>query len=300
MINNFMKNHSYKLFAKICESHLLEYSTAIPIVSNHPDGKSLIQYLHSEKKLAHNIRWETVPKLRWSELKLYYPGAWVIVQGSNGVGAIKAIDGRYEGIVVNPEDNEEDEPGEIIEIVDNRGGTVKNFLKSYIGKLEVFYIGSDSLELLKKSDERNKRQNSSKVYTSDTLAKKFKPLWKRAINAAIADIKGITVNMIKNGAFDKAINKLSRINKLERALENIEETGSQHVVVINKSVRLAVGMAASHHYPEETGELVRQHDNFYIPENYNGVELLLKDISNGDPKKLGTVLHFFKQGLMTI
>lgn len=293
-----MKTHSYKLFAKICESHLLEYSTAIPIVSNHPDGKSLIQYLHSEKNLAHNIRWETVPKLRWSELKQYYQGAWVIVQGSNGVGAIKAIDGNYTGIVVNPEDNEEDEAGEIIEIVDNRGGTVKNFLKSYIGKLEVFYIGGVPTEFLKKSQERDKNRvlnRKSSEISQDTLAKKFKPLWERAINAAIADIKGIAVNMIKNGAFSKARDKIDQIKKLEDTFEDEHRLDD----IINMGVSQAVGMAASHYYPEKTGNLRRTYSGVKS-EFDEGVELLLKDISNGDTKKLGTVLAFFKQSLLTI
>ena len=294
-----MKNtHSYKLFAKMCESQLMEYSTAIPILSNHPDGKSLIQFLHIRKKLPHNIRWETVPKLRWSGLKQDYQGAWVIVQGRNGVGAIKFTSGdkNYEGIVVNPDD------GDIEQIRDTRGGTIKQFLKSYIGKLEVFYVGREPPEFSKKSQERNKNRvlnRKSSEISHDTLEKKFKPLWIKAINAAIADIKGITVNMVKNGAFGKAGDKLDQIKKLERALEHIEEDSQHTPGIISMSVRLAVTMAASHYYPEETGNISRRWDG-YASEHNDGVELLLKDISNGDTKKLGTVLAFFKQGLMTI
>lgn len=293
-----MKKHSYKLFAIMCESQLMEYSTAIPILSNNPDGKSLIQFLHSRKKLAHNIRWETVPKLRWNALKQDYQGAWVIVQGRNGVGAIKSTSGdkNYEGIVVDPED------GDIEQIRDTRGGTVKEFLKSYIGKLEAFYVGRESTELLRKSQERDKNRvlnRKSSEISPETLEKKFKPLWIKAINAAIADIKGITVNMVKNGAFGKAGDKLDQIKKLERALEHIEEDSQHTAGIISMSVRLAVTMAASHYYPEETGNISRRWDG-YASEHNDGVELLLKDISNGDTKKLGTVLAFFKQGLMTI
>lgn len=285
-----MKTHSYKLFAKMCESQLMEYSTAIPILSNHPDGKSLIQFLHRSKKLAHDIRWETVPKLRWNDLKRHSLGAWVIVQGRNGVGAIKTFNNNnYEGIVVNPED------GEIEQIRNTRGGIIKEFLKSYIGKLEVFYVGRETSEFFNKSQERIKNReldrNSSEI-SQYTLVKKFEPLWEKVINAAIADIKGIAVNMIKNDAFSKARDKIDQIRKLEDALED------KHGL-INRGVNQAVRMAASYYYPEKTGNLMRTYQGF-TSEFHEGVELLLKDISNGDTKKLGTVLAFFKQSLLTI
>ena len=57
-------------------------------------------------------------------------------------------------------------------------------------------------------------------------------------------------------------------------------------------------MAASHYYPDQTGEISRAY-NGYTVDNRKGTTLILADISNGDQKKLGTVLAFFKRNLIS-
>jgi hypothetical protein len=58
-------------------------------------------------------------------------------------------------------------------------------------------------------------------------------------------------------------------------------------------------MAASHHYPEQTGSITKGYSNSYSAQRSEGPQQLLKDIANGDQKKLGTVLGFFKRALIT-
>jgi hypothetical protein len=59
-------------------------------------------------------------------------------------------------------------------------------------------------------------------------------------------------------------------------------------------------MAASHHYPDKTGEITRGYrGGNYNAEYSEGPATLLKDISQGDTAKLGTVLAFFKRALIS-
>jgi hypothetical protein len=60
-------------------------------------------------------------------------------------------------------------------------------------------------------------------------------------------------------------------------------------------------MAASHHYPEQTGAISRSGygGGAYNAERSEGGSQLMKDIAGGDQKKLGTVLTFFKRSLIT-
>jgi hypothetical protein len=60
-------------------------------------------------------------------------------------------------------------------------------------------------------------------------------------------------------------------------------------------------MAASNHYPEQTGNIERSRwgSSGYSAQFSEGPAQLLKDISAGDQKKLGTVLGFFKRTLIS-
>jgi hypothetical protein len=58
-------------------------------------------------------------------------------------------------------------------------------------------------------------------------------------------------------------------------------------------------MAASHYYPEQTGNITRGYGNNYSSQSEEGPRMLLKDISGGDTAKLGSVLGFFKRALIS-
>ena len=132
------------------------------------------------------------------------------------------------------------------------------------------------------------------------MVQKFKPLWGKAINAAIADIKGHVANQIKNDAFEKARRKLDHIERLQNGAEQLEAGELNDTPdFIKHAVNTAVLMAAAHHYPEETGDITRSYSRNYSATNSEGPQKLLQDITNGDTAKLGTILSFFKRALIS-
>jgi len=287
-----MQAKSYQIFAQLLEGYVDEASTSLSLISGNPGGNEVITKLHKEMKLAHDQDYRQVDKISWSELKDSYRGAWVIIQGAKGTGAIRARSGNYEAVASTG--------GEVRVVKDGRGGNVLDFLKGEIGKLQKFYVGKNTSAV---DDKQRKRQDSqsgmSQEINQETLMKKFKPLWARAITAAIADIKGHIANQIKNDAFEKAKKKLSQVESLQNALESLESGSSDVPGSVKGAINIAVLMAASHHYPDQTGTIGRGYGSNYSAQHSEGTQQLLKDISAGDQKKLGTVLGFFKRALIT-
>lgn len=288
---------AYKAFAHLCES-ITEASTSMNLITDHPGGQQVIKKLHQGMSLAHNLEYQEIPKISWSDLKDSYRGAWVIMRCSNGTAAIKATGGTTGSYTAVVSDG-----GETRSVSDGRGGTILDFIKSEVGKPVKFFSSKNTTAVTDKQRQRKDRQQGAgpQPMNVETLVKKFKPLWVRALTAAIADIKGHVANMIKNDAFDKAKKKIERVEKLQNSIEglesgNIDSNGPDSV---RSSVNTAIMMAASYHYPNETGEIRRAYSGNYQPERSEGVTKLLQDISNGDQKKLGTVLGFFKRTLIS-
>ena len=285
-----MRPESYKLFAQVCEA-LTEASTTMDLVRRRPGGPDVVKALHQQKGLGHDLEFRPIGKISWSELKDSYNGKWVVVIGPKGVGAIKAISDSYQAMACT---------GEGVELFNNdRGGNILDFLKAKIGSLNQLYVAADTGEVKSKQEKRaeyKKSKGPGKVNTG-TLVQKFKPLWERAITAAIADIKGHIANMISNDSFDKAKVKLEVVNELRRGLDSFEMSG-EVPRYLDKAVSLAIMMAASHYYPEDTGEISKSYSG-YSTERSEGREKLLSDIAQGDSQKLGTVLTFFKRALIT-
>jgi hypothetical protein len=291
-----MSPEALKLFAQFCESYLPEASSSMSLIQQHPGGSQVIKKLHQDLKLAHDQDYKRVEKISWSELKDSYRGAWVIIQGDRGTGAIKASGGNtgsYDAVASVGDS--------VQQASDSRGGNVIDFLKGEIGGLRKFYVGKNSTTV---SDKQKKRADSkagaeTNKINKDTLVRKFKPLWIKAITAAIADIKGHVANQIKNDAFEKAKRKLDHIEQLQTGLEAIEAGSSEIPSFIESAVNTAILMAAAHHYPEQTGDITRSYSRSYSSTNSEGPQQLLKDISEGDTAKLGTILAFFKRSLIS-
>jgi hypothetical protein len=289
-----MKPESYQLFAQLLEGHLLEASSAMPVLAAKPGGPEVVKHLHQSMKLAHDLGYKPIDKISWSELKGNYAGSWVLIQGANGTGAIKAINDRYEAVASSG--------GEIRSIKDGKGGNILDFLKGEIGKLQKFYTarGTRAVDDKQKKRADFKQGDGAQEVNKETLVKKFRPLWVRAMNAAIADIKGHVANMIKNDAFAKASKKLKYIESLQASLEELEGGGADTPEFISRAVQTAIYMAASYHYPDQTGNITKSGwGGGYSAQIEEGPRQLLKDISGGDTKKLGTVLGFFKRTLIS-
>ena len=290
-----MQPKTLKLFAEFCETFLPEASSSMAVIQQHPGGKDVIQKLHKDQKLAHDISYSPVAKISWSELKDSYRGAWVIIQGDNGTGAIKASGGNTGDYFAVASTG-----GETRSMNDSRGGNVIDFLKGEIGGLRKFYVGKNTTAV----GDKQKKRNDAKVGTDTTISKeklikKFKPLWAKAITAAIADIKGHVANQIKNDAFEKAKRKLDHIEQLQNGLEAIEAGSGDVPQFIESAVNTAILMSAAHYYPEQTGDITKSYGRGYSSANAEGPQLLLKDISEGDTAKLGTILSFFKRTLIS-
>ena len=90
------------------------------------------------------------------------------------------------------------------------------------------------------------------------------------------------------------------MKRLQQAIESLE-TDSDTPNSVRAAINVAVLMAASHHYPEQTGAISRSGygGGGYNAERSEGGSQLMKDIAAGDQKKLGTVLSFFKRSLIS-
>ena len=291
-----MELKTHQIFAQLCETFLPEASSSMGIVASLPGGQQVTQFLHTKYGLAHDQSYSPIPKISWSDLKGRYGRKWVLIKGSKGTGAIRVRNDNYEAVASAGSEVQVSSSG--------RGGTVLDFLKANIGSLKEFYVGEDTGEVGKKqksrADARKGTAAAAGVVTQDTLIKKFRPLWARAITSSIADIKGMVGTMVKNDAFDKAEKKIQTLKQLEAALYSIENGDDDVPQNIGNSVSVAIMMAASHYYPDETGEITKQRYNrSYSSENEQGPRKLLADISAGDTKKLGTILSFFKRSLIS-
>ena len=288
-----MRIESCKIFAELLEGYVNEDSTSMNLIAGSPGGKEVVLALHKTMQLAHDLGYKQIDKISWSDLK--DRASWVIIKGTNGIGAIKSSGSGYEAMA--------SAGGEVKKASDSRGGNVLDFLKSEIGKLQKFYVARNTNAVndkRKKRRELNKDRGSPEV-TQQTLVKKFKPLWARAITASIADIKGHIANQIKNDAFEKAKKKLNHIETLQNGLESLEAGSEDIPGFLNSAINSAVLMAASHYYPDKTGNLERsRYGSGGVAAQFpEGPRQLLQDISSGDTAKLGTVLSFFKRSLIS-
>jgi hypothetical protein len=295
-----MELKNYRLFVQLLESVMLEDSTAIAMLGSRRGGNEVAKYLHASKQLAHNQQFKQVEKILWNDLKDMYQGGWVLIKGSKSSGAIRASSNGYESVAYSPESRQ------IETFKNDRGGNILDFLKARIGRLEFFYVGADTGEVPKKKDIRQtqKAGMAGASASIDTIVTKFKPVWLKSIDAAEADIKGMITTMIKNNAYDKAEKKLNRLKTLRRISDELQAgelpASSNDMTMIQNNVRSALYMAAAHHYPDLTGEITRsRYSGLLDVQNSAGPDQILKDISSGNTKTLGTVLGFFKRNLIT-
>ena len=291
-----MQKKTYELFARLCESYIDEASTAMNLIVKHPGGQQVVQNLHKSHNLAHDIVYNPVAGIKWSDLKDNYRGSWVIIQGTDGTAAIKASGGTTGSYTAVTSSGEAPETS-----TDSRGGNIIDFIKSQVGKPVKYFVGRNTSAV---GDKQRKRAEQKKgvgpgQVSQETLIKKFKPLWSKAITAAIADIKGHIANQIKNDAFEKAKKKLDQIERLQNGLEAVERGSDDVPEFIGQAVNSAILMTASHYYPDQTGNISRSYGRMYSSERPEGPAQLLKDISAGDQKKLGSVLSFFKRSLIS-
>jgi hypothetical protein len=290
-----MKPETYQLFAQLCESIALEASSSMGLIKSLPGGSQVVQLLHKSKGLAHDQEYSQTPKIAWSELKNMSRGGWVLLKYPKGVGAIKQTNGSYEAVASTG--------GEPVTFRNDRGGNILDFLKGELGgNPKSMFIGRDSGavgQTRRSRQERDSELTRATELSPESIMKKFKPLWAKAINAAIADIKGMIATQIKNDAFDKAEKKLKQVTALRNGLEDLDSGSTDTPSFVKNALNQALALTAGHYYPDQAGELTRSSYGSYGSRADEAIRLVLKDISGGDQNKLGTVLAFFKRSLIS-
>jgi len=289
-----MNTQLYHSFADLGEALLFEAST-VSSAATGPGALQVLQYLHRAQKLAHDQEFSPASKISWSELKDAARGAWVILNYPKGTGAIKAQQGSYSAAASTG--------GEVETFSNDRGGNILDFLKGKLGgNPKSMQIGKDTgaVSKLHKTRSELNKQPAANAVNSSTLLKKFRPLWIKGANAAIADIKGMVGIMIKNDSFEKAARKIEQLKALSSTVEQVESGGNENPDLFKNAVETAINMAAHYYYPDETGELTRGYrTSGFQAQNQAGPMKLLTDIRNGDTQKLGTILSFFKRSLIS-
>lgn len=289
-----MRPETLQLFSQLCEGIVFEASSSMSFVSGLPGGPQVVQFLHQNKGLGHDQEYQETGKISWSQLKDYSRGGWVLMKYPKGTGAIKQTSGSYEAVASTG--------GDPTTFTNDRGGNILDFLKGQLGgNPKAMWIGRDSggtKELTRKRSSARAELDKVATVSQETLLKKFKPLWIKAITVAHADIKGHIVNMIKNDAFGKAEKKLRQLSVLDDGIAALE-AGNDPPGFLSGAVSQAVHLSAAHYYPEQTGEISRGYGGGWNSLSDEGTRLLLKDIANGDQAKLGTVLSFFKRSLIS-
>lgn len=304
-----MKSQHYQRFSQLCEGILQEATTLSTILPNNPAANKLIANLHRGRELPHDQQYQPTDTISWSAINDTRRGAWVIIQFASGVGAIRAFANKngYEAVAV---------PSESLEVAADeftKGGDVINFFKQQgLGKIQQLFVGQDTGARAEKAGKRMSQKRSQEKATttdSDRLVMKFRPLWVKAITAAMADVKGMAVTMIQNDAIHKAETKLNRLSELQSILDAIE-SGEMAVELIGgrarntkseylkKLVNNSIILTAAHYYPEETGDITRNYGGLGTS-RYGGSSQVLRDIAAGDQKKLSAVLAFFKRQLIS-
>jgi hypothetical protein len=287
-----MKLEHCKIFADLCEN-ITEVSSTMNLIAGNAGGQQVVRTLHSDMSLAHNIEYKPIDKITWKDLKDSYQGTWVIIVGSQGTAAIKATSNGYDTVASDGGDAEK--------MSNSRSDATMNFIKSKVGKIQKYYAGRNTSYVRDKQKARtaNKDVAGPSNVTQTTIVNKFRPLWAKAITAAIADAKGHVSNMIKNDAFQKAKSKISYIENLQDGLDALESGSNDVPSFVSNAVNTAVLMTASHYYPEETGEITKGYSRGYTSERSQGPARVLSDLSGGDTAKLGTILAFFKRALIS-
>lgn len=288
---------SIQLFAQLCETmiNVDEVSSAMTLLQNHPGASQVIKKLHTSQSLSHNQDFSQVKKISWSDLKNRWPQGWVLITGPKGSGAIRAKNNNYYAMASTG--------GEPVGFENSKGGNVLDFLAQHLGgKWENFsyWIGTENKYAQGKQQSRKQAAPAPAEMNREQLMKKFRPLWAKSIELAVGDCKGMIQTMIKNDAFEKAQRKLEQLKSLDRAADQMAN-GDETPEAIKMAISAAIAMAAAHYYPEQTGaiEKPRYGSYGYSTERQEGPAQLIKDLTAGDQKKLGTVLGFFKRSLIS-
>jgi len=316
-----MEQDKYKQFARLLECIISEASTGVDLVKRNAGGAELLRHVHKSTPLPHDVEWQSVQKVPWSDIKgkggwRKKGGGWIIFLGSKGTGAIYAdMGGDYTVYASNGRPGDTDAAGLNNRLLGSRtssGGEALKRVKDITGPIRSIFMAkrAGEGEIEKKREKRAELRKAMAPATvrdvhtmddatasSERLLRKFKPVWEKAMVQAMADIKGFLNLQIKNDAYHKVDKRLRRLQQIDNWLNALRD-GDDISSNLKHVLLHAVDLAARHHFPDQVPDDFYMSGRSYgpLPE---GIKLLLNGISSGDTRLLSTVLYFFKKGLLS-
>lgn len=306
---------------------LTEYSEPMndPRFANRPNVLRLIRAMHSDSKfsLPHNASFTDFKFTDNEDLNKKLdskPYIWIIF-GTGGAAGLYVSGRQVKALkIVNevPSGSADYSVFDKPELCNLYSYSPKVKLSWYFQKLRPF-IGSISKTIVttRGSDiqkVKTLKSKRSKIAPTDVpvaklsntkiainLLMRFRPVWERYIIQALASIQEDIRRYTKNHNYVETRELISRAQRLYDFLNNpsdkirdIDMSGPTSNPIVH-AMQLALLHASMHYYPE-------QHRD-YNPRNSPNLTLtkpdkLLSDIAAGDTEKIGTVLYYFKRGLL--
>jgi len=150
-----------------------------------------------------------------------------------------------------------------------------------------------------KISQRQQRSQAAKKDTESTTVayRKIYRLIPGLLQQVEADIMGMVQSLVKNKSYERAKQKIDRLDTIRNLEDNITANSTHYYLM--KANDLALYMTASHLFPEQTGEITKQYGGYSV-EDHQGVDRVVALIANNDRPTLSMFLAFFKRALLLI
>ena len=317
----------------VSTTQLDEASTISAKLGGSEDVQRLVKYLHTQKAAPHDLEFFTQDKnqINWAQFKSLR--AWLLFKCDKGVAAIRRSGphNSYTLVLSNDAwltgpDNTDPDTGvvttaieraqkEIDQVVSSRVNISDNVIDTSIerkdemlkairvavGKIKEVYIAQETDKQQNKQQNRTTSTTTSKG-TVTSIVRKFKPIVKKAITQADAELSGVLSIAIKAKGYERAgkiITRLKAINKALSQLENgVEDSSSTDLV--EKAVRYAIGMTAVREYDINTARVGGWGEHVTVDVAADHFREILDRANGGDGKILSEVLYYFKRYMMLV
>jgi len=296
-----MKTTNVKLFVHLLEHMVNESSTSIDTLRGVPGAAELFKALHKNHIISHDVEYEPIKKISWKDIKDSH--AVILLAGPDSAGVLYHGDYSYDLIAYNPE-------LKTVETYSSDSGSrALAWIQEHTGKINKMWMGPSTSGGIKykKNKRATQKHNPTTTYYNpttftETILKRFKPLWLRSLKGAQNDVKGWVNTQVKNHAFQKARTKLEHLQRLEDAVEAVENgrLDLMNIELVKRAITHAVYQTTHMYYPEKTGGFSdRYGGNYPALNDHKSIENLFNDITAGDTHKLGTLLGFFRRNLVS-
>jgi len=319
----------------VSTTQLDEASTISATLGSSEDVHRLLKYLHKQKAAPHNLEFLPLDKnqINWADFKTLR--AWLLFKCDNGVAAIRRSGphNSYTLVLSNNawltgSDNVDPDTGIVTTAIERAQKEIDNVVSSRVNindnvidmaierkdeMLKAIRVAVGKIKKVYSARETDKQQNkrqlrttlattSKGTITQDVIVRKFKPIVKKTIIQADAELSGVLSIAIKAKGYERAskiINRLKIINKVLSQLENgVEDSNSTDLV--RKAVSYAINMTAVREFDISTARLGGWGENVTVDVAADHFREILERASGGDGKILSEVLYYFKRYMMLV